>query len=159
MFKRSGEHVLKRLSQRERVSIEKFIDRLNIQDVHLRLEAKTLVENIAKVIEVNPELLRPDDKIIELIRVRFEDLDEKGQRAWKKSKRLLGDHLDVGIYGISEEIEQFTDSEAMENNLVKLREDKRPKSEDEWIEFILPMTLEEIISFFGGRTGKELGKS
>ncbi len=150
--KKAREHIVKHLRQREGIDLENFIDSLNIRDAHLRLEAKTLIENIAKVIGVSPELLRAGDKLVELVRVYPSDLDVEGQKAWKKAKRVLREHLDVGIYGISDEIEQFTDSEALDNNLMKLPEDKRPKCEEEWIKFILPMTLEEIIRFFGGRT-------
>jgi len=157
--KKAGEHVRNRVSQRERIHVEDFIDSLNIRDVHLRLEAKTLIENIAKVINVNPGLLRPNDRLVELVRVYPSDLGAEGQKAWKKAKRMLREHLDVGIYGISDEIEQFTDLEALDNNLIKLPEDKRPKSEEEWIELILPMTLEEVIRFFGERTREEPRKS
>jgi len=108
---------------------------------------------------VNPGLLRPNDRLVELVRVYPSDLGAEGQKAWKKAKRMLREHLDVGIYGISDEIEQFTDLEALDNNLIKLPEDKRPKSEEEWIELILPMTLEEVIRFFGERTREEPRKS
>lgn len=157
--KKAREHVVKRLRQREGIDLEEFIDSLDIWEDHLRLEAKTLIENIAKAINVGPELLKPNDKLVELVRVYPHNLDAEGQKAWKKAKRMLREHLDVDIYDISCQIEQFTDSEALDNNLMKLAEDKRPKYEEEWIKFILPMTLEEIIRFFGGRTIKELGRS
>jgi len=150
--KKAREHIVKRLRQREGIDLEDFIESLNIREVHLRSEAKTLIENIAQEIDVSPKLLRPNDKLVELVRVYPSDLDVEGQKAWKKAKRVLREHLDVGVYGISYQIDQFTDSGVLDNNLKKLPEDKRPKCEEEWIELILPMTLEEVIRFFGERT-------
>jgi len=150
--KKAREHIVKRLRQRERIDLEDFLEGLNIREDHFAFKVKTLIENIAKEITVSPELLRPNDRLVELVRVYPGDLDAEGQKAWKKAKRMLRDHLDVDIYEILYEIEQFTDSGAVGNNLMKPPEDKRPKCEEEWIELILPMALEEIIRFFGGRT-------
>jgi len=72
---------------------------------------------------------------------------------------MLREHLDVGIYGISDEIEQFTDLEALDNNLIKLPEDKRPKSEEEWIETYFANDAGGSYQILGERTREEPRKS
>jgi hypothetical protein len=137
-----------RLSQRDSLPIEKFIDSLEIGD-ESKPQAKLFLEGIAKILGVSAEFLRPNDRLSDLIRVRFEDVNIESKQVWRKTK--LGDHIDVQVYDILDILEKMVSRKEWKSIWEKIPLKKNKKKEEVWIEYILTMNLGEIIQIFIAR--------
>ena len=94
---------------------------------------------------VTPEVLRPDDKLCDLLRVNKVDLDSDSQEKWAKEK--IGDYIHASVDDIDWILIKQMNLDKWKSKWLELPE-KEPHNDEERIELFLSMTLKEIIETF-----------
>lgn len=137
--------VSERLSRREMMSVADLVSGLAVH-TGARPAVTVALERLAGAIGISPGRLRADDVVRDIVRVRRTELPQRLQLEWAKTD--LGEFLDVRIYEVLHALEQTVGRGEWSRALQRVPEGKRPRSEEEWIELILPLTLREVVVLF-----------
>ena len=143
--KKAKEYVRNRLQKRENYSLDNFFNELIITE-ESRSRAIIVLQKIASEMGVTVERLRPDDRLCDLLKVQQNELEIVDQETWKKAK--LQEGFIVFIYEIMQVLEDSYNKKDWENKWLQIPKDRRPHNDEDWVDFILPMTLKELIVFF-----------
>lgn len=135
-------HVRKRLLSREPITLNNFLAQSSIPN-EFQPGAVLLLSRFAAVLGVAVEFLQPAETLRDLLRVTQQDLAFDALE-WEKTG--LSDHIDVFIYDIFEALQSTCDAIKWKQRRLDLPHP--PQSEEEWIEFLLPLQLRELLQFF-----------
>lgn len=151
IIKKANDCVCQRLLTREPMSQELFFDSVSLSEEEL-LKAKWLLKKIAMQLpRCNIELLYPDDKLEELLKVRREELRDVSEIDWRKA-RIKENYIMVFDDDIFDMLGKLVNERLLETSkgLSHL-----PESEKEWYQFILEKRLIELVIFLASFVRKK----
>jgi len=152
IIKKANDCVCQRLLIREPMSQELFFDSVSLSEEEELLKAKWLLKKIAMLLPgCHVELLYPDDKLKELLKVRREELRDVSETDWQKA-RIKENYIMVFDDDIFDTLGKLVDERLLEisKGLFYL-----PESEKEWYQFILEKPLIELVIFLASFVRKE----
>lgn len=107
--------------------------------------ARSLLLELAGIVNVEPGHFRADDLLGKLLRVTREELDPAPTAdAWRRAG--LTDQIEVFGYDIMSMVERLSTKAAWRRKWQELS--PRPRSEEDWLNRIMSMTLGEFLRFF-----------
>jgi hypothetical protein len=106
--------------------------------------ARALWQEVAKILDVPPGVLRPTDRVHDLVTVSRDELPDVPERVWRKAGLPLADSFRVGEYDLLEVFEGSTSARKLESDSVV--PSPPPRSEHDWIEFLLTLDLGSLVS-------------
>lgn len=106
--------------------------------------AATLLSGLGEVLGVDPNRLRAQDRLSEVLRVDSVELPGLGPDDWKRAG--LTTHIVVFAYDIMHLVERFSDRRAWKKKWTSLPDP--PRKEEDWVDLILEMRLGEFLAFF-----------
>lgn len=103
-----------------------------------------LLSGLAEIVEVNPGAFRPDDRLGDLLRVNRNELDIEAAQIL--SRDGIGKYVEVFGYRIVDLIQKLSVPSRWGKQMGNLA--SVPRSEDEWIDMIMEMSICEFLQFF-----------
>jgi hypothetical protein len=117
----------------------------NIGEKDCQINAKWLLTKIANILGVmDIELFRLDDKLCDILRVSYDELDEVPLRTWKKAGLGLDRTVQVHAYEIMELLNKTVDQHFSRKILQEVSCDET-NTEEEIIEALFKLELKDFL--------------
>lgn len=104
-----------------------------------------LATHLGEVLGVDPRMLRANDRLDDILRVRSDEVPEVSGREWTASG--LKGSIVVCSYDIMHLVETSADQTKWRAKWASLG--TPPRNEEAWIDIILSMSVGEFLNFFG----------
>ena len=143
LIDREEEIVRGRLAAHERMSIEDILSASGIP-VSRRQRARHVLVRLASILGVEPELLRPTEKLRDVCRVTRGSIPSMSDSEWRHAN--VGEQVEVFGYDILDAMERISSKGHWKNAWKSL--ELPPQDEEQWINLIMEMDLNEFLRFF-----------
>jgi len=146
---RSEEIIRLRFTQRDRLQVDNLLDRAGLHG-RLRPRAKKLVERLSAAIEVDPGLIRLEDRVSDLVAVNKDELGPEHLKLWDEEglDERVGDTVYLFAQDVFEVLMKTYRRPEWKALWAHVPEDKRPRKEGDWLALIKDRSIRDLIDLF-----------
>jgi hypothetical protein len=136
--------MVSRLESREPIPVARIVQESLPGNGQHAERANALIISLAKLLQVEPTSLRPDDRLGELLKVTAEEIPEVSLDEWDHTG--LKKFIVLGAYDLMHLVEAWSDRKSWSRKRDSLVQP--PRNEEEWLDLILDMSVADFLRFF-----------
>lgn len=122
--------------------------------VHHREACAVLLDALGAHLGIDPRVLRASDKLGDVLGVAKSELQLSQEEASEWEKWGFEERLEPHSYELLETLQQITTQEGWRAQWNTLS--APPRSDDQWLNFIMGMTIADFVSFFSPAIGSRV---
>ncbi len=139
----ANDQLRRRLGKRSPLPMRELILESGVPEVFV-LRAERLLAGIGEELDVDPRLLRWDDRLDDLLRIQRNDLNTVTLNQWERAG--LKEYIDVFSYGLMDKIDELSERSEWEKWYAGLPDP--PGNEEEWVDLLMSMNVRELLNVF-----------